>query len=166
MKPAAIVYASNTGHTARYAGLLAEATGLPAYSQKQAKAVLARGTPVIYLGWLFASTIKGYGRAARRYEICAVAGVGLCATGALTDEVRRASRLPDAAPLFTMQGGMDRAALKGVHKLVIHMLAKSLAAKSGRSDEENRMLSLLENGGDFVSRKNLSAVLNWYRAMK
>mgnify|MGYP003458752511 CR=1 FL=1 len=36
MKPAAIVYTSNTGFTARYASLLGEETNLPVYSIKEA----------------------------------------------------------------------------------------------------------------------------------
>ena len=33
----AIVYTSHTGHTQRYAQLLAERTGVPAYSMKEAR---------------------------------------------------------------------------------------------------------------------------------
>ena len=43
MKPTAIVYTSNTGFTARYAALLSEETGLPAYSIKDAGKNLAKG---------------------------------------------------------------------------------------------------------------------------
>ena len=68
MKPTAIVYTSNTGFTARYAALLGEETGLPAYSIKEAGKKLSKGASVIYLGWLFATNVKDYDKASRRYD--------------------------------------------------------------------------------------------------
>ena len=62
MKPAAIVYTSNTGHTRKYALLLGEQIGLPAYSLEEAGSQLSGGSPVIYLGWLHASHVKGYAK--------------------------------------------------------------------------------------------------------
>ena len=40
----AIVYTSQTGHTQRYAQMLSERTGVPAWSAKEAKEKLQRGT--------------------------------------------------------------------------------------------------------------------------
>lgn len=164
MKPVAIVYTSNTGHTARYAALLQEETGLPAYSFDEAKKTLKKGTPVIYLGWLFASTIKGYGNAAKLYTICAVCGVGLCTTGALLEEVRKAAKIPENQPLFTIQGGMDYGKLQGMNKFMIDMLIKGMSSKSQRTEGEEEMLNLLKTGGDFVSREHLTDVLAWYHS--
>ena len=50
MKPTAIVYTSNTGHTRQYALLLGEQVGLPVYSLEEANSHLSGGSPVIYLG--------------------------------------------------------------------------------------------------------------------
>ena len=130
MKPTAIVYTSNTGHTRQYALLLGEQIGLPAYSLDEANAQLSGGSPVIYLGWLHASHVKGYSKASKRFALCAVCGVGLCDTGTLTSEVRRATSIPEDIPLFTLQGGMNRSRLKGMDKLMISMLTRGLAAQS------------------------------------
>lgn len=162
MKPIAIVYTSATGHTAAYAALLAKKTGLPTYAAAAAKEYLQKDAPVIYLGWLFASSVKGYKQAAKRYRICAVCGVGLSDTGAMDEQVRSAIRLPAEIPLFTLQGGMDYAKLKGINKLMIDMLTKSFAKKQDRTADEEKMLSLLQNGGDYVDEKHLSAFLDWY----
>ena len=83
MKPTAIVYTSNTGHTRQYALLLGKQVGLPVYSLEEANSHLSGGSPVIYLGWIHASHVKGYSAAARRFAVCAVCGVGLCDTGTL-----------------------------------------------------------------------------------
>ena len=74
----AIVYTSNTGHTAKYAKMLGEKTSLPVYALGEAKKQLSSGTEIIYLGWLFANGIKGYKKAAKKYKISAICAVGLC----------------------------------------------------------------------------------------
>lgn len=166
MKPTAIVYTSNTGHTRQYALLLGEQIGLPAYSLDEANSQLSGGSPVIYLGWLHASHVKGYSKASKRFALCAVCGVGLCDSGTLTSEVRKATSIPEDIPLFTLQGGIDRSRLKGMDKLMISMLTKGLAAKKQRSAQDERMLELLSGDESFVSPENLSEVLQWYREEK
>ena len=49
MKPNAIVYTSNTGHTEQYAALLGNKTGLPVYPLDEAMRKLPPEEPVIYL---------------------------------------------------------------------------------------------------------------------
>ena len=75
MKPTAIVYTSNTGYTAQYARMLEERTGWKVYSLDEAWGALAENTPVLYLGWLMASQVKGLKKAQKRFKICAVCGV-------------------------------------------------------------------------------------------
>lgn len=162
MKPEAIVYTSNTGHTARYAEILAGKTGLPFYTIEEAKSKLKKHASVIFMGWLFASRVKGYKKAAKCYDIAAVCGVGLCPTGQLLNEVRTAAKIPVETPLFTLQGGMDYAKLKGINKLMIDMLVKSLKKKNSIDPGEKAMLTLVEQGGNFVNKKNLADVLRWY----
>ena len=163
MKATAIVYTSNTGHTQQYALLLGKQIGIPAYSLDEANAQLSGGSPVIYLGWIHTSHVKGYAKAAGRFELCAVCAVGLCDTGALTTEVRKATSIPEDIPLFTLQGGIDRSRLKGVDKLIISMLTKGLASQKQRSAQDDRMLELLSKDENYVSPENLSEVLQWYR---
>mgnify|MGYP005897731227 CR=1 FL=1 len=68
----AIIYTTNTGSTARYAGLLAQKTGLPVYSLAEARNAVSTGAEVIYLGWIMAGLVKGYAVAAKRYRVCAM----------------------------------------------------------------------------------------------
>ena len=163
MKPEEIIYTSNTGHTRQYAQLLGERLGLPVYSLKEAIPLLPTGCPVIYLGWIHASHIKGYADAAKRFSVCAVCGVGLCDTGTLTLEVRKATSIPEDIPLFTLQGGFDRSKLKGMNKLMISMLTKGLAAQEQRSAQDERMLELLSKDASYVSPENLAGLIQWYR---
>ena len=163
MKISAIIYTSNTGHTRQYALLLGEEIGLPVYSYDEAVPRLPKGSRVIYLGWIHASHVKGYSDVAKRFLVCAVCGVGLCDTGTLISEVRKATSIPEDIPLFTLQGGFDRSKLKGMNKLMISMLTKRLTAQKQRSAQDERMLELLSKDASYVSMENLVAILQWYR---
>ncbi|MBQ4580738.1 MAG: hypothetical protein IJA83_08760 [Clostridia bacterium] len=165
MRPTHIVYTSLTGFTARYAALLSDKTGLPALPLAEALTSLPQGTPVIYMGWLMAGSVKDYKKAARRFAIQTVIGVGLGDTGAQDDAARKACKLPAEAPVFTVQGGMDHQQLQGGYKVGISILTRVMAAKKNRTPDEDRMVALLQKGGDFVSEKELAAVLKWYGAV-
>ena len=161
-EPTAIVYTSNAGHTELYARLFGSRTGLSVYAFREAENQLAKGTPILYFGWIQASRVKGYSEAAKRFSVCAVCGVGLCDTGTMLSELRGASMIPDETPLFTLQGGIDRGRLKGVNKLIISMLARGLASRKQRSAQEERMLEQMQTDADYFSEDNLAGILSWY----
>ena len=166
MMPTAIVYTSKTGFTRQYAQLLGKRLGLPVYSLEDALYGLDQGSPILYLGWIHASAIRDYRKAAKKFSVCAVCGVGLCDTGTLTDRVREATAIPASIPLFTLQGGFDRSKLKGLDKLMISMLVKGLSAQEKRSEQDERMLALLQTDGNYVSPDNLKGILDWYEGLK
>ena len=158
MNANAIVYTSNTGYTAQYARLLGKRTGLPVYSLSEAGAKPPAGNRVIYLGWLMAGKVQGYAKTAKRYRVAAVCGVGMGATGSQLADVRKANSLGDELPLFTLQGGFDMSRLKGIYKLMMQVMAKtvgkSLAAKQDRTAEEDQMLYLLTQGGSCICEES------------
>ena len=169
MKPTAIVYTSNTGYTAEYAHLLGQGTGLPVYALSEASGKLKSGEAIVYLGWLMAGKVQGYGKAAKRYSICAVCGVGMGATGSQMEDVRKTNALPASLPLFTLQGGFDMAKLHGIYKFMMTVMAKTmgkrLAVKADRTAEEDHMLELLTHGGSCVREEHLKDVLAWYESV-
>lgn len=166
----AIVYTTNTGSTQRYAQLLSQATGLPAYSLAQARAQVPDGAAVIYMGWIAASAIKGYAAAAGRYRVRAVCAVGMGQTGTQTDVVRKKNGIPASTPLFTLQGNFDVKRLHGVYRLMMDIMVKTagkgLAAKQDRTPEEDDMLDMMLHGGERVRAQNLQALLDWYAGQK
>lgn len=167
MKPNAIVYTSNTGHTEQYAALLGNKTGLPVYPLDEAMRKLPPEESVIYLGWLMAGKVQGYKKAAGRWQVEAVCGVGMGATGSQMQDLHKANALPDSMPVFTLQGGFDITRLRGVYKLMMTVMLKTagkgLEAKEDRTPDEDDMLDLLLHGGSRVSEDNLAAVLDWYQ---
>ncbi len=162
----AIIYTTNTGSTEHYARLLAQKTGLPAYSLAEAKKRVFAGAEVIYLGWIMAGSVKGYAEAAKRYRVRAICAVGMGQTGTQTDSVRKKSAVPANIPLFTLQGNFDVKKLHGVYHLMMEIMVKtagkSLAEKNDRTTEEDDMLDMMLHGGKRVKAENLSAVLDWY----
>ena len=162
----AIIYTTNTGSTERYAKLLAQKTGLPAYSLAEAKKQVLAGAEVIYLGWIMAGSVKGYAEAAKRYRVRAVCAVGMGQTGTQTDSVRKKSAVPANIPLFTLQGNFDVKKLHGIYRPMMEIMVKTagkgLAEKSDRTPEEDDMLDMMRCGGERVKEENLSAVLDWY----
>lgn len=166
----AIIYTTNTGSTERYAKLLAQETGLPAYSLTEAKKAILTRAEIIYLGWIMAGAVKGYAEATRRYQVRAVCGVGMGKTGTQADSVRKKSAIPADVPLFTLQGNFDVKKLHGIYRPMMEIMVKTagrdLAEKKNRTPEENDMLDMMLHGGDRVRAENLSAVLDWYSTQK
>lgn len=163
----AIVYTTNTGSTERYAKLLAQNTGLPVYSLAEAKRTIPAGAEIIYLGWIMASSVKGYAAAAKRYRICAVCAVGMGQTGTQTQLIRDKNHIPQSIPLFTLQGNFDVQKLHGVYRLMMKIMVKAvgkgLSEKTDRTPEEEDMLDMMLHGSNRVSAENIKAVLAWYR---
>ena len=166
----AIIYTTNTGSTEQYARLLAQKTGLPAYSLAEAKKQVLAGAEVIYLGWIMAGSVKGYAEAAKRYRVRAVCAVGMGQTGTQTDSVRKKSAVPANIPLFTLQGNFDVKKLHGIYRPMMEIMVKTagkgLAEKSDRTPEEDDMLDMMRCGGERVKAEDLSAVLDWYSAQQ
>ena len=158
----AIVYTSNTGHTAAYSKMLGAKIGLPVYALNEAAKKLQKGTEIIYLGWLFANNIKGYKKATKKYKVSAICAVGLCDTGTAVAEVRKANSISEETPLFTMQGGMDKTKLRGINKFMINMLTKGLSSKKERTENDERMLELLTHDKNYVSEENITAFMKWF----
>ncbi|NCC67948.1 MAG: hypothetical protein EOM14_07095 [Clostridia bacterium] len=162
----AIIYTSNTGFTEQYALMLGEQTGMPVYTLKSAKGSVPAGAKVIYLGWLMASGIKGYKKAAKKYCICAVCAVGMSPDDAQRNDILKHTGITDT-PLFVLQGGFDMDKLHGIYRFMMQTMRKTigkgLEKKEAPKPEEAEMLEMFRHGADRVRPENLTEVLAWYR---
>lgn len=154
-----------TGCTAQYAQMLAGKTGLPAYTLAEAENKLQPGAGVLFMSWLMAGVLSDYKKAAARYRVQAACSVGLNATPEQTAATRKNSKIPDAVPLFALQGGYHPEKLKGMYKfmmkLVTKVLIKKIAAIQDKSEEEKAMLYTLKHGGSFVKEENLAPIVRF-----
>ncbi|MDO5774816.1 MAG: hypothetical protein Q4P16_10945 [Spirochaetales bacterium] len=166
----AIIYTTNTGSAEQYAKMLAEETGLQAFSMEEAKSKVEAGSEVIYLGWIMAAQVKGCKAAAKKYKIRAVCAVGMEKTGTRTEEIREKTCVPAEVPLFTLQGNFNVKKLRGFYRimmsLMVKMVTKQLGAKPERTQRENEMLEIMLHGGENVRKENLKSVLEWYKSVQ
>ena len=167
MKPKAIVYTSNTGHTASYAALLSERIDLPAYTLDEAFAKLQKGCPIIYMGWIMAGKVKGYRKADRRFDVRAVCGVGMAAGGMNADRLRKATGVKDDIDVHAIPGGFEPNKLSGfmysMMKKATAKVANDLRAKPQRTPDEEEMLVLMTQGGARIDPTRLERLTDWYK---
>ncbi len=152
-----ILYCSNTGHTARYAELLAHKTGLAALPASRV-AEVAKGEEIVYLGWVFADVIQGYKKTCEGRSVACVAAVGMN-PGSAENAEKLVAANGISVPFFYLPGGVDYAKLKGVKRMMLRMVGKQLA-KEGKP-ENQALISVSQNGGDFVSEANLVPLLEF-----
>ncbi|MEE0353246.1 MAG: hypothetical protein UDP17_07880 [Treponema sp.] len=166
----AIIYTTNTGSTAQYAKMLAEKTGLQAFSMEEAKSKVEAGSENIYLGWIMAAQVKGCKAAAKKYKIRAICAVGMEKTGTRTEEIRGKTCVPAEIPLFTLQGNFNVKKLHGLYRIMMNMMVKmvtkQLGAKAERTQRENEMLEIMLHGGENVREENLKSILDYYKSIQ
>ena len=162
----AIVYRSNTGFTARYAGLLARAAGIPAYDLDQRRELPARGSRVIYMGWLCAGRIKGLSAARGRFDLRAVCAVGMARPEREMEEKLRRSNHLGGLPLFYLRGGYRPDQVKGLYRAMIAPMAASITRKPAQTQEQQETQQALLHGADWTSRDQLDPVEIWLAAQR
>ncbi|NLB61884.1 MAG: hypothetical protein GX802_05650 [Clostridiales bacterium] len=166
----AIVYVSSTGFTERYAKMLSNEIGIPAYPLTDAPNHINEGDGIIFMGWVNKLKVTGYQKAAKVYNIIAVCAVGMSSYSFdRTIEVRDNNGIEDAE-VFWLQGGFDINKLPAFTKFLMKIGTKALikelskkAESKGLSYDEEEALEIYKNGGDFVSMENLNPVLDWIR---
>ena len=161
-----ILYSSNTGHTEQYARLLSDELDLPAYNLKDAPPVLAGGD-AIYLGWLMAGLVVGYSKAARRYNVKCVVGVGMSPeSDEQTDSVAGKTKAA-GVPVFYLQGGYDFNKLTGIYKLMMKVktpdILKNFKDMSESEKEANAVYRMITRGDSVVSKERIAPIAAWYR---
>ena len=170
MKPRAIVYTSNTGHTAAYAALLSERIDLPAYTLDEAMKQLQKGCPIIYLGWIMAGKVKGYKKAERRFDVRVACGVGMTAGGMNADRLRKTTFIRDDIDLHAIPGGFELDKLTGpvgaIMRRVSKRTARDLRAKPKRTPAEEEMLMLMTRGAALIDPERLNRLAAWYAEQK
>jgi len=164
-----IVYVSNSGFTKKYAELLAAEIKADCFSLEEAKTKLVQGKPVIFLGWLAAGIIQGYKKAKKRYEIKAVAGVGMGAVSQkVLDDLVRQNQLEGIKSDY-LRGGFDLAKLKGVNKWMMSLGAKAVVKTRGKkkdlTPEQAERLSDFKYGCNHVSKDNLKKILAYCQTL-
>ncbi len=153
----AIVYQSGTGHTMKYAELLSRNLNVPFYSLEEAKNKLSKNDEIIFLGWIFATKIKGLSKALKNYDVRCCGAVGVYPQSEnYIEDLRKANNID--IPVFYMRGGINYDKLKGVYKKIFQMVGKAME-KDGSLDKE--MMGLFKNGANYVKEENLKPLIDY-----
>lgn len=172
MRIKSIVYKSSTGHTSRYAKLLSEITGIPAYTPREAMINLKRGDDILFMGWIRIKDLMGYNLFLNLYNVKAIAAVGAAAPefeDMILAKIRRRYHFSERIRTFYLQGGytpkMSRGMDQKLSGALIDDLGKKIRKKQKKGidtlEYEKNLLHVLVNGGDFVSEKNLKDIVDW-----
>lgn len=155
----AIVYLTNTGSARRYSEILSDMTGLPCLSFQDAAQRLKLKDGIFYVGWVMQGRIKGFARAAMRYSIAGACAVGMSeAKEDTAGEIKRKTGITNPRiKVFYARGAFDMAGLSLLHRLLMGAALKALKDGGGNED----IIRLIEEGGDFVDRKNIKAAADW-----
>ena len=152
-----IVYESNTGHTENYANMLAEKLNLECIPLKQYK---IDNEPIIFLGWIFANNIQGYKKISGKTNIKCTIAVGM--TQADRQNISEIVKINNVSEkFFYLQGGLDYTRLKGIKKIMLKMVAKSVIKENRPEDKE--LIDIFINGGNFVKEENLSEIVEFIK---
>ena len=151
-----VVYESNTGHTEKYAKMLAKALDIPCIKLKDYK---EDSKDVIYLGWVMAGMIKGYSKIKTMTKLKCVIAVGILPkNGEMIDNFIRDNKID--VPLFYLQGGVDYSKLRCIKKLLLKAVAKKIIKKG---KEDDKTINVLKNGGSLVKEEALTEIINFIK---
>lgn len=167
----AIIYQSATGHTERYAKLLAEAANIPAYDLFEARKHLNKGEEVFFMGWIRGRDLMGYGFLLKRYTVKAIGVVGASQSGEKALATVQNHYRTKAIPLFYLQGGINNQKIRGADRKVLEMLKHDLGKKITHKQkkhlpplkQDEELLKALLNDGDYVCKDNLEQIVCWMK---
>lgn len=164
---AAIIYRTCSGSCERYAKLLSEELGIPAFRLGRDK--VRTDLKVVYIGWLFAGKIVGFKSAVKKFNIGAVVQVGMSPVTEESEAKGRSSNPVSAdVPLFSLQGGFDMRKLPFYYRLIMKPITASIAekleAKSSLTEQEKATLSMAKNGVGEPASWDVSDIVEWCRA--
>ena len=170
----AILYSSCTGSCEKYAKLMSEATGVPAYSVKDYKFKFPR-EKVAYVGWLFAGRVMGLGSARRKAKVKAVCQVGMGPDlPSLEATARKKNALPfKSVPIFYMQGAFHLDRLPLPLKLIMKLKTKDIAAGLANkaevcrlNEQEQATLTMAQTGSGEPAAWDISKFVDWFKTSK
>lgn len=115
----------------------------------------------MYLGWVMAGQIQGLKKAMEMYRTEAVCAVGL-GMNMEEETLRKSGGLKKELPVFPLLGDLEPEKLRGVHKLLISFMGKTLNKKKHLTQEEQRQREIFLHGAHAFDPCSLAPVLDWY----
>lgn len=151
-----IVYETNSGSTKRYAEMMGKKLDIPVLSLEEALKTLPKEDNVLYLGWVMANKIQGLKKAKKRFKLVCACAVGMNPASEKYSKIITEANSADC-PLFYLRGTLDYSKLNRIQKMLLNSIRIDLEKQKKPGTED--IISLLRDGGDFVSEESLSEVI-------
>ena len=152
----AIIYQSKTGHTKEYAENLSKELNIPCYCVCEAKEKINKKDEIIYLSWVRATTLVGYKKMNKKYQIQCVGAVG-----AYPKSLEYTKQLKDYnhmnQELFYLRGGINYEKLNKFYQKLLKIVGRAIAMENPR---DKAMIQLFMVGGNFVNKKQLKPMID------
>ncbi len=160
----AVVYSSQTGFTEKYASWIGNRTGLPVYSIRESGKHLRKGDPVIFASHLSTRKLTDLRDVMHVFDVRYILSVGINRPDPKTASYLRAEQgIPDQIPYLMLYGGIERQKIRGMRRMMLTAMIRSLEKDRDRDREDDNMLELLMNGGDWTSEDQLEPFYRWYQ---
>ncbi len=157
----AIIYQSKTGHTKEYAKILSKELKIPCYSVQDAKEKVNKKDEIIYLSWIRATTIVGYKKINKKYQIAAIGAVGAYPkSDEYTKQLKEYNHITQE--LFYLRGGINYEKLNKFYQKILKLVGKAITLENPRDKEMSR---LFEKGGNFVNSKQLKPMIEYIKGV-
>jgi len=154
-----IVYCSKTGHTEKYANMLAKSLKIECISVEKYQ---KDKNKIIYMGWISAGVINKYKTIDKSNIVCTVA-VGMSNNSA-ENVAKIINRNSVKEKFFYLQGGLDYSKVNGFMKFIFKTSGK-LMQKYGK-EENKELCKIYIEGGNFIKEENLKDIINYVKKNK
>lgn len=158
-----IIYASESGHTKKYALELSTRLSIPAYTLKEAKKKIEKGSTILYMSWILEHKLVGFDKLSR-YQVSAAVGVGIS-----PNSVEHIARIKEESflycPLFYLRGGINKKKLRWRKRWSLKMISSELSYKVLEQKASNTELEILDailHNLDYSNMKDLDDIVRWY----
>lgn len=171
-----VTYASQYGHTKRYAETLAKALNadcMPIRTMTRADA--EKHTAILFGGAVYAGSVLDFKDFAALHTwfpgklLLFVVGMTDPANESNAEQLKATLRqaLPDldSLPIFFLRGGLDFSKMRFLHKAVLRMISASIRKKANPTAEETAMLNAFGQTCDFYTEDALQPILDAAKAL-
>ncbi len=142
-----------------YAKMLSEKLKIPCYSVKNASKYFKKKDAIIYLGWIRATTVVGYKKISRKYQIISVGAVGAYPkSNEYVEQLMKYNHIKQQ--LFYLRGGIDYEKLNKFYQKLLKLVGKAIIMENPKDKEMSR---LFQQGGNFVNLKQLSPMISYIK---
>ena len=164
-----VIYKSSTGFTKRYAEWIAEELGCETITLKEATSHELSGyDTIVYGGGIRANMINGldkFKKIVDNYKQLYVFGVGASEdSNMVIEEIRKANvAYFGNISFYYFRGGMNLDKMRGLEKMMMRIIKKSLAKKQDLLEKDKAMIEMLSMPCDFSNKNFIEPLISALR---